>query len=314
MKRVTVLCLLLVVVFSGNVNAAKFKIGISDIEFKAEMNESDKDRHSYGRRKPAESTQAFIDMLTTAIAKTSKFDLVERKRMAEILKEQAMGDSGVIDEESAQTMGKIKGVDYIILGAITEYGLEAKSTGFGNFAVGKATANIAVDVRIVSAKTGSIVIADTVRESKKAASSIKAEGFSQDEANGKILSDVMRQSANSIANLIVETIYPIKVVAITKSGIIMLNYGKGFLEKGQHLEVFSQGEGFVDPDTGEMLGNEEELVGEIVISDTQAKFSKATLVTKTADFEKGMICRKSAASVAKTKEKDEKKKGLFGVF
>jgi len=96
----------------------------------------------------------------------------------------------------------------------------------------------------------------------------------------------------------------------------MVNYGKGYLDKGDVLDVFSQGEQIVDPDTGEVLGSEEEKVGRIKITDVQAKFSKAKLVTGEASvLEKGMICRKVSKKQLekenKAEKKSKKKKGLF---
>ncbi len=83
----------------------------------------------------------------------------------------------------------------------------------------------------------------------------------------------------------------------------MLNYGKGFLQDGHILEVFSQGESFVDPDTGEELGSEEELIGKITVFSTQAKFSKAKALESTGEFEKGMIARLTKEKASKKKKK-----------
>lgn len=293
----------------------KFKIGISEIEYRAEMSQADKDRHSYGLRTPTENTKAFVDMLTTAIAKTRKFDIIERDRVADILKEQALGESEVIEEQSAQKLGTLKGVDYLILGAITEYGVQSKSLGGAGFGVASSKAVMAVDIRIIDAATGSIAIADTVSESKKASGGLVMKGFEAAEKNEKVLSDVMRECADSIANLTVSTIYPVKIVSVAKTGIIMVNYGSGFLGKGDVLDVFSQGEKVVDPDTGEVLGSEEEKVGRIKITDVQAKFSKAGAVIGAEKIQKNMICRKVSnkqlEEEKKAEKKSEKKKGVF---
>lgn len=293
----------------------KFKIGIGEIEYRAEMSRADKDRHAYGLRTPAENTKAFIDMLTTAIAKTRKFELVERDRMADILKEQALGESEVIEEESAQKLGTMKGVDYIILGAITEYGIQSKGLGGKGFGIASSKAVMAVDIRIIDAATGAIAIAETVSENKRASGGLAVKGFEAGEKNEKVLSDVMRECANSIANLVVSTIYPVKIVSVGKTGTIMVNYGKGFLGKGDVLDVFSQGEEIVDPDTGEVLGSEEEKVGRIKITDVQAKFSKGKAVVGADKVARGMICRKVSKNQLerekKAEKKAKKKKGLF---
>ena len=42
-----------------------------------------------------EDTRAFGDMLTTALVKTNKLDVIERDRMAEILQEQGLSLEGI---------------------------------------------------------------------------------------------------------------------------------------------------------------------------------------------------------------------------
>ena len=293
----------------------KFKIGIGQIEFRAEMNESDKNRHAYGLRTPADNTKAFVDMLTTAIAKTRKFDLIERDRMADILKEQGLGESELIEEESAQKLGTMQGIDYIILGSITKYGMQSKGLGGKGFGMASSKAIMSVDIRIIDAATGSIRIAETVSENKKASKGIAVKGFDAGEKNDNVLSEVMRKCANTISNLIVSTIYPVKIISVGKTGTIMLNYGKGYLGTGMVLEVFSQGETVVDPDTGETLGCEEETMGRIKITNVQAKFSKAKVITgDVSTLTKGMVCRKISKAQLKqekkAKKKSKKKKGF----
>ncbi len=308
---------------------SKFRMGIGDIQYKAARSERDKDRQAYGNRTPDEDTRAFIDMLTTSIAKTRKFEVIERDRMADILKEQAIGDYGLVEKETAQKMGTIKGVDFIVLGGITEYGFQSKGGGVAGFDAASAKAVMAVDVRIVNAETGKLVIAETVSQEKKAASAVKIApsivgrvipsggqtgGASFAENNEKVLSDVMRDCADSIANLIVSTIYPIKIISVGSDGTIMLNYGSGFMNKDEILDVFSQGQEVIDPDTKEVLGKEEQKAGMIKITDVQAKFSKSVAIEGADKLSKGMVCRKlpkeQMEKAANTKAHDEKQKKL----
>ena len=164
---------------------------------------------------------------------------------------------------------------------------------------------MAVDIRVLDVANGSIGFADTVRSEAKGSNSLNVKGFSSggDNSSGALLGKVMRDTSKNVTNLIVSTIYPIKVVAVTKKGDVMLNYGNGYLQNGYQLEIFSQGESFVDPDTGEELGSEEELVGKVSIFSAQAKFSKAKILNGKGAIEKGMIAR-----VVNTKKSKEEKK------
>jgi hypothetical protein len=205
----------------------------------------------------------------------------------------------------------LKGVDYIVTGAITEYGETSKSMKVSGFSSNKSVASMAVDIRVLDVANGSIGFADTVRAEAKGGNSLNVSGFASggDNSSGALLGKVMRDTSINVTNLIVSTIYPIKIVAITKKGDIMLNYGNGLLQKGDHLNIFSLGESFVDPDTGEELGSEEELIGEVAVFSAQAKFSKAKVIEGAGSLEKGMIAR--VVQGKKSKERKKEKKSLW---
>src|SRR3989304_6799460 len=73
---------------------SKVKIAIGGIEYRAKDSSENKEYEAYGKG-AREDTRAFVDMLTTALVKTNKFDVIERDRMAEILKEQGLTLEGI---------------------------------------------------------------------------------------------------------------------------------------------------------------------------------------------------------------------------
>ena len=260
-------------------------------------------------------------MLTTALVKTRKFDVVERDRMTEILKEQSLTVAGIASNEYGSGRLNLQGLNYILTGAITEYGKNAQATRIGGFGTAKEIATMAVDIRVLDVSNGSIKIAETVRQTVDGASAVEVNrvdslvggragqflspgvSVGKGQSEGILLGEVMRRTAQNVTNMIVTTVYPIKIVAINKDGEVMLNYGNSLLQNGDSLEVFSQGEAFVDPDTGETLGQKEELVGKMSVFDTQAKFSKARVIEGSEGIEKGMIARMAAKEEAPQKSK-----------
>ena len=72
-------------------------------------------------------------MLTTALVKTKKFNVIERDRMTEILKEQGLSLEGIAKGGYAGDGLNLKGIDYILTGSITEYGIQAQGVQFGGF-------------------------------------------------------------------------------------------------------------------------------------------------------------------------------------
>lgn len=304
----------------GPAFADKAKIGIGEIVYRAKDSSENKQYAAYGSGF-REDTRAFVDMLTTALVKTRKFDVVERDRMTEILKEQSLTVAGIASNEYGSGRLNLQGLNYILTGAITEYGKNAQATRIGGFGTAKEIATMAVDIRVLDVSNGSIKIAETVRQTVDGASAVEVNrvdslvggragqflspgvSVGKGQSEGILLGEVMRRTAQNVTNMIVTTVYPIKIVAINEDGEVMLNYGNSLLQNGDSLEVFSQGEAFVDPDTGETLGQEEELVGKMSVFDTQAKFSKARVIEGSEGIEKGMIARMAAKEEAPQKSK-----------
>ena len=167
---------------------------------------------------------------------------------------------------------------------------------------------MAVDVRVLDVAEGSIGFADTVKAEAAGGGGFAVKGLAQSGQSdqGSMLGQVMREAAQLVTNLIVSNIYPIKVVAVQSSGEVMLNYGNSMLSEGDVLAVFSQGEAFVDPDTGEELGREERFIGNISVISAQPRFSKAEVFERSGEIAKGMIAR--PADPPKNSGRDDKPK------
>lgn len=119
------------------------------------------------------------DMLSTALFNTNRFIVLEREKLEEVLKEQDLGASGRVKKGTEAPIGEIYGADLIIMGNLTEFsgGTEGSKGDIEIMGVrvdgGADKAHIALDIRIVDAKTSQIVAATSVEGS---ASSLGLEG------------------------------------------------------------------------------------------------------------------------------------------
>jgi curli biogenesis system outer membrane secretion channel CsgG len=119
------------------------------------------------------------NMLTTALFNTNRFIVLEREQINEVLDEQDLGASGRVKKETAPPVGEIYGADLIITGAVTEFEGSAKGVGGGTRVLGVTVsgglkkAHMAIDVRIIDAKTSQIVAATMISGS---ATNFGAEG------------------------------------------------------------------------------------------------------------------------------------------
>jgi len=66
--------------------------------------------------------RAIPEMLKTELSHHSEIFVVERSKIESILKEQALAQAGVIENETAQKVGQLAGAEYIITGEINTIG------------------------------------------------------------------------------------------------------------------------------------------------------------------------------------------------
>ena len=239
-------------------------------------------------------------MLETAISKVGKFDLVERSRLNDLLKEQGMSESGLLDGN--MQVGGISGVDYLLYGTVTEVTLE--DTNALIMRVCKGT--LGIDARIVDVVTGSIRMSERVIITEQLATS-NADRNSCSGLSAGSFREIERLVADSMATKISHALFPIKVIRV-KDNEVYLNYGSPTLNKGDYLELVSVGESFVDPDTGEELGSDEEDAGVIQVVDVRAKFSIARVISADTTLETGFVANQISSKEGKALAKAAKKK------
>ena len=71
------------------------------------------------------------DLLVKYLVKDGSYSVIERKAMDKILAEQNFSNSDRANPNSAAKIGKLLGVDAIIVGSITQFGNDTKNTGIG---------------------------------------------------------------------------------------------------------------------------------------------------------------------------------------
>jgi curli biogenesis system outer membrane secretion channel CsgG len=173
MKRISTLALgatLLLAIFAapGLTRAASSdKPRLAVLEFK---NKADNQWWYHG------GAEAAQDVFVTELVKSGKFRVVEREQLEALMREKNLTLSGDVDPSTAVKVGKLLGVNYLLTGAVTEYGVTDKGahgSGIGRlpgFNAGKRDFTAAMNARLIDTSTGEIVWAD---EATAAESSVK---------------------------------------------------------------------------------------------------------------------------------------------
>jgi curli biogenesis system outer membrane secretion channel CsgG len=111
------------------------------------------------------------EQLETLAVSSRRFNLIDRMAMKTLLKEQSL--EGIVDPAELAKSGKIRGIDYLFIGSVTNFRLTTQKTKTAGGILDKViprvapldidtsktviTTDIGVDIKLVNATTGEIV-------------------------------------------------------------------------------------------------------------------------------------------------------------
>ena len=236
--------------------------------------------------------KAAANLLITKLVQDGSVSVVERNAMDKLLAEQDFSNSGRTDPVTAAKLGKILGVDAIILGTITHYDYSDTTTGGGGARLGgfggssmktkhDINAKVQISTRLVSPDTAEVLAVSEgtgevsrkgVKEDIRDTSRIMMQG----NANNPLMNECLD---NAIAQLAVELkqtfpklpprtpVIDGLVADADGSGQLILNVGaQNGLKLGDRLQVWRPGKEIRDPATDKVLLRDDTLLGEAIVT------------------------------------------------
>jgi len=239
------------------------------------------------------------DLLIAKLVRDGTCTVIERKELKRLMDEQNLSNSDRVDAATAARVGRILGVDAIILGSVTRFDHSDRTTGhphsYAGFHVGslnKTThdvkADVAITARIVSPETAEILsVADGTATSEK--KGVKEDNMDQyygtanpaadiqNEAMNKAISDMAAQVEAKLAAMPMHERRIEAVVADVNSSRIVINAGAAQgVKAGDKLDLWRPGKPIRDPDSGRILRWNDEPLGEAVVTDVDSGSAAAT--------------------------------------
>ena len=236
--------------------------------------------------------EGVADMLVTALVKSGKFSVLERQELEKVLAEQRLGESGLVTAETAPKLGKVLGVELLVIGSVSEFGTKENQVSGGiSFLSGgikRKTSRAVVDIRLVNTVTGEIIAAEKEEgEESSTGLAVNYEGIdfnNMDSWDDTDIGKACRKAVDGVVELIVKNMASIpftgKILKLNSDGTLLMKPGsEGNVKVGMEFDVFRIGEPIKDPDTGLDLGAEETKVGRVkVIEDAlKGKAAKAKI-------------------------------------
>ena len=241
---------------------------------------------------PPNLGKAAADLLITKLVQDGSLSVLERSAIDKLLAEQDFSNTNRTDPATAAKLGRVLGVDTIILGTITHYDYVDKTTGgggshFGGFGGSSMktkhdiNAAVQISVRLVSPDTAEVlVVSQGVGEVNRKGVKVDVRDTSrvmmEGNANNPMLNECMDKAIAQLAAQLEQAVPKLPprtpvinglVADANESGQLVLNVGAhDGVKLGDRLQVWRAGKEIRDPATDKVLMREDTLLGEAVVT------------------------------------------------
>ncbi len=236
--------------------------------------------------------KAAADLLITKLVQDGNLSVLERNAIDKLLAEQDFSNTNRTDPATAAKLGRVLGVDTIILGTITHYDYVDKTTGgggahFGGFGGSSMktkhdiNARVQISIRLVSPDTAEVlavsqgtgeVIRKGVKVDIRDMSQVNMMGSN---ASNPLMNECMDKAIAQLAGQLEQAVpklpprIPIingMVADANGSGQLVLNVGAhDGVKLGDRLQVWRAGKEIRDPASDKVLMRQDTLLGEAVV-------------------------------------------------
>ena len=257
--------------------------------------------------------RGICDLLVKHLVNDGSYTVVERRMLDKILAEQNFSTSDRANPATAAKIGKILGLDAIIVGSITQFGGETQQTtvggvggargpfGIGGFGRKKTKAIVSVDARLIDVDTAEILaVADGKGESKRESTSLLGGGgswggfgggsvdFGSKNFQETIIGEAVKAAVEQLSTNVIaakgklhgRTVILEGLVAAIEGDTVVLNVGaKAGAKVGDQLSVERVTKEIKDPATGQVIRRLSSKIGVIQITEVDEVSAVAKIVS-----------------------------------
>ncbi|AUC61927.1 CsgG family porin [Cyanobacterium sp. HL-69] len=239
------------------------------------------------------------DVVAGELVDTRKYRVIERSRLNDVLNEQGLTDSGLVDPGTAAQIGRLLGAELIMVGSITQFDLQERGTGFGlfGFSLGNQTkkALVTLNTRVINSTTGEIVMsAEGQAEVSQVDGDVRIRGMdlgTSTNNDGTLLTVATRDAIREVIQQMdsrqtelsaVGRVSPdvSGVVADVAGNSVIINRGSNHgYRNGLRLSIERVSREVTDPETGEVIRRITDQVGVIELQDVDSTSSQGRIVS-----------------------------------
>jgi len=231
--------------------------------------------------------KGITDLLVKYLVQDGTYSVIERQQIDKILAEQNFSNSDRANPASAAQLGKLLGVDAIIVGSVTQFGNENKNTnigggggnwhgfGVGGFSHKKSKAIVTVDARLVNVDTAEIMgVAEGHGESSRSSTGMLGGGanwhgfgggavdFGSSDFQQTIIGEAVKNAVEQLSQGLIQDAPKVQIrtisveglVAAVVNGQVVLDVGiKAGVKVGDQLSIGRVTMVIKDPVTGKVI-------------------------------------------------------------
>ncbi|MDR1649492.1 MAG: CsgG/HfaB family protein [Synergistaceae bacterium] len=254
-----------------------------------------------------EQANTITDIFTYLLSQSRTLAVFERNQLAAIGREQKLGASGLIDPNTAVKIGKLVGLQYILLGSVTQLDKRGSVAGAYGIVVGSEQTTATIDMRIIDVETSEVAVALRANGSSKNdifgivfnehASYMNA-NFSG--AEQRAIVDAVNKLGHDVKSALGDEVS--HVIDVTSDGITLDIAAAG---EGSLFLIYAEGKEIIDLE-GNVVGRNKTPIAVVKVRDVNVGHSIADVVPNGGD--KNLVRRGDGAEPISP----EKAKQLFG--
>lgn len=255
--------------------------------------------------------KGIADLIVEKLVEDGTYSVIERRAVDKIIAEQNFSNSDRADSTTAAQIGRILGVDAIVMGSITQFGRDDKSTGLGGGALSRVTgryglggvkrseskAVVGISARMVDTQTAEILAtAQGLGQSSRTGVNLLGAGGGSVVGGGAVdmtsknfaatlIGEAVNQSVRQLTQQLVASQGRLPTRKLAVDGLvadvagntIILNVGsRAGIKVGDRLQVRRKIRDVRDPASGKILRSIEDKVGEVVITEVDERSAVGT--------------------------------------
>ena len=218
---------------------------------------------AYGKGRLGSSAS---DILITELVKSGKFIVVERGRLEKLMAEQKFQAQGMVDSQTAVKLGKIMGLEAIVLGTVSQFGVKTEGHDYLIKQGKRQIAEVTVEIRVVDVETGQVILADSGKGITKrkwgSFLGMGTKGGYDETLEGDALRASIVQFVDNIMNQLNKKPWSC-MIADAYENEIYLNAGQeSGIKIGTKMKCYHQGAAIRDPGSNLVIGHREKYIGE----------------------------------------------------